>query len=375
MTVFLNVNSVSELKFNPPGGSRATAIAVPVKKEKLEDFFPRTQRELPGYLCKETFKSKLATIMKRILEGMKSSRIETENLTAQNTQGGYLNPALKPKAENYSKKLNEFHHAEHVRQTNMELKSRIMEGLEQEEWYSFEKLEMADKMYEDSKRYLAEAVSELGSLGVSKGLSAINISKLNPSKLGLNKVNFSKLGLGKVNLPKIIESTHIKGHIGTFKVDFNLVNIISTMGVMAGANNAMETMFGIPSQEAEPPSDNGGEKFKALDCMKAPENLDTVTGKLGLAASLAGKAGRYFFPVLNYIATGVNTLGNAGLAYTNYSTSKRIRAIENENNQKNAEFLSRLKQNICDDFNELQDNEIEALMSLLGINKNEYLSL
>lgn len=375
MTVFLNANSVSELKFHPPGESRAAAIVVPVKKENIEEFFPRTQRELPGYLCLETFKSRLTTIMRGILEGMKSSREEMDNLAAQNTQGGYLNPALKPKAEDYPKKLNEFHHAQHVRQTNMELKSRILEAIEREDWYSFEKMEMADKRYEESKRYLAEAISELGSLGVSKGLSAIHIPKFNTSKLGLNKVNFSKFGLGKVNVPKIIKSTHIKGHIGSFEVDFNPANIISTMGVMAGANNAIETLLGISPQEAEPISDDGGDKFKPLDCMKAPDNIDTLSGKLGLVASLAGKGGRYFFPELNYVATGINTLGNAALAYTYYTTSKRIRAIEEENNRKNAEFLSKLKQYIYDDFNDLSDDEIEALMILLGINKNEHISL
>ena len=88
MTVFLNANSVSELKFHPPGGSRAAAIAVPVKKENIEEFFPRTQREIPGYLCLETFKSKMAAIMRGILEGMKSTREEMDNLATQNTQGG-----------------------------------------------------------------------------------------------------------------------------------------------------------------------------------------------------------------------------------------------------------------------------------------------
>lgn len=360
MTVFLNANSVSELKFNPPGGSRATAIAVPVKKEKLEDFFPRTQRELPGYLCKETFKSKLATIMKRILEGMKSSRIETENLTAQNTQGGYLNPALKPKAENYPKKLNEFHHAQHVRQTNMELKSRILEGLEREEWYSFEKLEMADRMYEESKRYFKAAGTEVALFAAGAGIGKIGKPIAKSTKTLKGNIIQENIGVAITKNGKVAKTIPVN-RTWSKDVSFDLFGKKQTLTVLeTDLGNANLTAWGQVHGEVSEhlhPEDT----FESLDCMKDFGVAGVVTGAV--------------VPYIGIASTVVNTVGNAVLGGTYYFAGERIRAIENENNQKNAEFLSKLKQNICADFNELQDNEIEALMLLLGINKNEYLSL
>lgn len=360
MTVFLNANSVSELKFNPPGGSRATAIAVPVKKEKLEDFFPRTQRELPGYLCKETFKSKLATIMKRILEGMKSSRIETENLTAQNTQGGYLNPALKPKAENYPKKLNEFHHAQHVRQTNMELKSRILEGLEREEWYSFEKLEMADRMYEESKRYFKAAGTEVALFAAGAGIGKIGKPIAKSTKTLKGNIIQENIGVAITKNGKVAKTMPVN-RTWSKDVSFDLFGKKQTLTVLeTDLGNANLTAWGQVHGEVSEhlhPEDT----FESLDCMKDFGVAGVVTGAV--------------VPYIGIASTVVNTVGNAVLGGTYYFAGERIRAIENENNQKNAEFLSKLKQNICADFNELQDNEIEALMLLLGINKNEYLSL
>ena len=78
MTVFLNANSVSELKFHPPGGSRAAAIAVPVKKENIEEFFPRAHAHVPGYIMRDDlFKSRITEIVETVLKEMGETRAQT----------------------------------------------------------------------------------------------------------------------------------------------------------------------------------------------------------------------------------------------------------------------------------------------------------
>lgn len=368
MTVFLNANSVSELKFHPPGGSRAAAIAVPVKKENIEEFFPRTQRELPGYLCLETFKSKMVAIMRGILEGMKRSREEMENLAAQNTQGGYLNPALKPKAEDYPKKLNEFHHAQHVRQTNMELKSRILEAIEREDWYTFEKMEMADKRYEESKLYFKAAGMEVALFAAGFGIGKIGkpidkSSKTLKGNILQQDVGITKAGkaantttkTGKVVKTIPVNRTWSKEYTYEFMGKEQKLTILEG-DLINGNVAAINYDRGLWSEHSHPE-----DSFESYDCLKD-------FGLPGVAASV-------MVPYIGIGATITNVFYNTLLGFKYRSSSKRIRAIEEENNRKNAEFLSKLKQCIYDDFNDLSDDEIEALMGKLGINKNEYISL
>lgn len=361
MTVFLNANSISELQFHPPGENRRATDVVPKARVTFEDFFPRTKRELPGYLCKETFKSKLAIIMKRILEGMKSSRVETENLAAQNTQGGYLNPALKPKAENYPKKLNEFHHSEHVRQTNMELKSHILEAIEREDWYSFEKMEMADKVYEESKRYFKAAGTEVALFAAGFGIGKIGKPIAKSSKTLKGKIIQEDMGIAITKNGKVAKTLPVNRAWNKDVTFFNLFGKEQTLHVLeTDLGNANLTAWGqVQGKVSEHlhPEDT----FESLDCMK----------DFGTAGVVAGTA----VPYIGIASTFVNTLGNTILGGTNYFASKRIRAIEEETNRKDAEFLSKLKHHICADFNELQDDEIEALMKHLGIIKTDYISL
>lgn len=360
MTVFLNANSISELQFHPPGESRRATEVVPKKRVTFEDYFPRTQKHFPGYLCKEVFKSKLARIFLGVLKGMKGTREEMENLAAQNTQGGYLNPALKPKAENYPKKLNEFHHAQHVRQTNMELKSRILEGLEREEWYSFEKLEMADRMYEESKRYFKAAGTEVALFAAGAGIGKIGKPIAKSTKTLKGNIIQENIGVAITKNGKVAKTIPVN-RTWSKDVSFDLFGKKQTLTVLeTDLGNANHTAWGQVHGEVSEhlhPEDT----FESLDCMKDFGVAGVVTGAV--------------VPYIGIASTVVNTVGNAILGGTYYFAGERIRAIENENNQKNAEFLSKLKQNICADFNELQDDEIETLMLLLGINKNEYLSL
>lgn len=360
MAVFLNVNDISELQFHPPGESRRVTEVVPTTRVTFEDYFPRTQKHFPGYLCKEVFKSKLARIFLGVLEGMKGVREEMEKLAAQNTQGGYLNPALKPKAQYYPKKLNEFHHSQYVRETNMELKSRIMEGLEREEWYSFEKLEMADKVYEESKRFFKAAGTEVALFAAGFGIGKIGKPIAKSSKTLKGKIIQEDMGIaitknGKVAKPLPVNRAWNKD------VTFNLFGKEQTLHVLeTDLGNANLTAWGqVQGKVSEHlhPEDT----FESLDCMK----------DFGTAGVVAGTV----VPYIGIASTFVNTLGNTILGGTNYFASKRIRAIEEETNRKDAEFLSKLKHHICADFNELQDDEIEALMKHLGIIKTDYISL
>ena len=360
MTVFLNANSISELQFHPPGGGRRATEVVSKKRQTFEDYFPRTQKHFPGYLCKEVFKSKLTHIFLGVLEGMKGTREEMEKLAAQNTQGGYLNPALKPKAQYYPKKLNEFHHAQHVRQTNMELKSRILEAIEREEWYSFEKLEMADQVYEESKRYFKAAGMEVALFAAGFGIGKIGKPITKSTKTLKGNIMQGDRGVAIAKKGKAAETIAVNREWSK-EVSFDFFvkeQKLELLGTDLGNANltAWGQVHGEVSEHLHPE-----DTFESLDCMK----------DFGVAGVVAGAV----VPYIGIASTFVNTIGNAVVGGTYYFASKRIRAIENESNQKSAEFLSKLKQNICADFNELQDDEIEALMKHLGINKNEYLSL
>jgi len=358
MTVFLNANSISELQFHPPGENRRATEVVPEKRVTFEDYFPRTQKHFPGYLCKETFKSKLVTIMRGILEGMKNSREEMENLAAQNTQGGYLNPALKPKAEDYPKKLNDFHHAQHVRQTNMELKSRILEAIEREDWYTFEKMEMADKIFEESKRYFKAAGTEVALFAAGFGIGKIGKPIAKSSKTLKGNIVQQDLGLTYTKANKTAKTIPVN-RSWSKDVSFTVGNKEQTLhlidGDLANADLAVANqVYGEVSEHSHPE-----DSFESYDCMKD-------FGLMGVAASV-------MVPYIGIAASVTNVFYNTLLGFQYLSSSDRIRAIEDENNRKNAEFLSKLKQYIYDDFNDLNDNEIEALMKLLGINKNEYI--
>lgn len=360
MTVFLNANSISELQFRPPGGSRRATEVVSKKRQTFEDYFPRTQKHFPGYLCKEVFKSKLTRIFLGVLEGMKGTRKEMEKLAAQNTQGGYLNPALKPKAENYPKKLNEFHHAQRVRQINMELKNRILEAVEREDWYTFEKMEMADKRYEESKRYFKAAGMEVAMFAAGFGIGKIGKPIAKSSKTLKGNILQQDVGLTYTKADKTVKTMSVnrgwsKDAIFTMGKKEQTLHLID--GDLANADLAVANqVYGEVSDHLHP-EDN----FESFDCLKD-------FGLLGVAASV-------MVPYIGIGATITNTLSNIGLGFYSMYYGDRIRAIEEENNRKNAEFLSKLKQFIYDDFNDLNDDEIEALMGKLGINKNEYISL
>lgn len=375
MAVFLNVNDISELQFHPPGESRRVTEVVPTTRVTFEDYFPRTQKHFPGYLCKEVFKSKLARIFLGVLEGMKGVREEMENLAAQNTQGGYLNPALKPKAEDYPKKLNEFHHAQHVRQIYMELKSRILEAIEREDWYSFEKLEMADKVYEESKQYFKAAGTEVAMFAVGFGIGKIGKSIDKSSKtlkgnilqqdVGLTKAGkaakaTTKTGKAAKTIP--VNRTWSKEYTYEFMGKKQKLTVLEG-DLINGNVAAINYDMGLWSEHSHPE-----DSFESYDCLKD-------FGLPGVAASV-------MVPYIGIGATITNVFYNTLLGFKYRSSSKRIRAIEEETQRKDAEFLSKLKNLICDDFNALNNDEIEALvmkllhidketfMKLLGINKN-----
>ena len=77
-------------------------------------------------------------------------------------------------------------------------------------------------------------------------------------------------------------------------------------------------------------------------------------------------------PYVGIFTGSVNTVANFAAARSTKSTIESNKRLFQEMKYSHFKKLSKL---ICDDFNELQDNEIEALMLLLGISKNEYLSL
>lgn len=351
MAVYLNVDNLVNIKFCPPWEKDSNPIAVPVQKDKLVDFFPRTQKELSGYLRNDIFEKKLTAIIRDVVAGMKSAREEMENLAAQNTQGGYLHPALQPKKEDYPKGLNDFHHAQHVRQTNMELKSRILEAIEREDWYMFEKMEMADKMYEESKQYFKAAGTEVAMFAAGFGIGKMSRVAKSGKKLSgeIFQRDYSVKGVTANRQWRMEFGYTANGKTRTLHLlDADLAN-----GNMAAWNQ----VYGEAYEHLHPE-----DTFEPIDCLR----------DFGTAGLVAGTVN----PYIGIASTFVNTVGNAVLGGTYYFAGKRIRAIEEETKRKDAEFLSKLKSLIYDDFNALQEKEIETLiMKLLGITKEALVKL
>lgn len=359
MTVFLNANSVSELKFHPPGGSRAAAIAVPVKKENIEEFFPRAHAHVPGYIMRDDlFKSRITEIVETVLKEMGETRAQTNEREFEELQvdpSAGISPNLRSKQKFYPKKLNEFQHTEHIRQNQIEKKRRILDHLQRVDWNYFKKMAKADQLYEEAKQYERAAYLEVLSLGASEALSEAlslkNISRMNLSKFGFPHINYSKFGLGRINTGKL------QGNIGPILYDINPISSFAAGFATVGAGKVLDSMLGTEGATEE--QGNKSPKFQALDCMKGPDKADTPLKMLGSAASFLGKAGRLVFRQLNIGAAAVNTFGNLLLASEYYDTSWRVSLIEAEMNNKNSEFFSQLAIDICDDFEALNDAEID----------------
>ena len=329
------------------------------KKKDLEDFFPRTKKELPGYICKECFKNQLTKIFEIVLAEQNLAD-QWENKAFQSQESGFCLPVSEMKKYHFSQDDHSFKN----RNSKSDLKEKVLAFIEISEWYSFEKMEMADKMFEESKKYGEAVALELISLGAS-GLF---------SQVSKDTKFLSKIGIGK-NVQKFIQAEPIKGSFGVFEYALSPFNIGFTHVATAASKIGMDKWIDTPSKDdGHVNENNSNQKFEAVDCMKAPKNIKTPKGIIGMGASFLGNVGRLFSPHLNFAAAVVNMGYNALLSNEYFTTGKRIRAIEEETNRKNAEFLSKLKQYIYDDFSELRDDEIESLIELLWKNKknNEY---
>lgn len=412
-TVHFNTDDVSKLRVRTFSGSGQAIVAVPRKRKTTKDFFPRAQEHFSGYIKRENFEKRLAKIVDAVLvemgekhEKSEEPHLEMGDFMIQNRPDAGISPNLRPKEKIYPKKLNNFHHTEQVRQNRINKKELILGHLLQEDWNYFKKMRMADQIYEEGKKYERAAFLEAASFGASRILS----SYFSPSK------DFSKNPLVEQKFNNLVQATRFnkkieiakanisftKGKIGFTKAeisvaDFNPIIDLPIAAVKSGLDYFFDKVDSSKNQN------NRTSKFQALDCMRGPEIPDTslenrgvatsvsemicqfacpasyfinpvrfarilaskklsAGQKLGYTVSTLGKIGRFVSPHLNFGATFVNTVGNLLIADEYKWTGLMMGIQERENEYYNNVFFSRLTQDLYDDFNALNDSEIDEFI-------------
>lgn len=380
MTVFLNANSVSDLKFHPPGGSRAAAIAVPVKKENIEDFFPEAMKLLSyDYMSVEIFKYKFTKLIKGVLEDIESrvkselaqydrdEKIkahlmeETKEVMAKGTdKGGWLHPNLRSKGiqfdgipsqpKSYKEQKRLLASAIYYRN----LKSLILMQIDQEYWFSLP----AMKMFAERERGLEQLTDELNTdvelYRTKAAYSAATVVTSIPS-FGVVGV-FAGIGLS------VVEKTHldsIKEKSGSTTEPINCVRKV-------------EPLESYVYQQMQRQIKNIPFSNVVSNVVATKSTKSIVESNNNYLSNYNGEGMFQQIPCVGIFTGSVNTVANYAAARSTKSTIESNKTLFQEMKYSHFKKLSKL---ICADFNELQENEIEALMKLLGINKNEYISL
>lgn len=381
MTVFLNANSISELQFHPPGENRRGGVVVSVnKKENIEDFFPEAMKLLSyDYMSVEIFKHKFTKLIKGVLEDI-GSRLKSElaqydrdekikdrlieesnEVMAMGTdKGGWLHPNLRskgvkfdgipsqPKSHKEQKRLL----ASAIYYRN--LKSLILMRIDQEYWFSLP----AIKMFAERERELEQLTDELNTdvklYRTKAAYSAATVVTSIPS-FGVGGV-LAGIGLS------VVEKTHldsIKEKSGSTTEPINCVR-------------KAEPLERYVYQQMQRQIKNIPFSNVVSNVVATKSTKSTVESNNNFLSNYNGEGMFQQIPYVGIFTGSVNTVANFAAARSTKSTIESNKRLFQEMKYSHFKKLSKL---ICDDFNELQDNEIEALMLLLGISKNEYLSL
>ena len=369
MTVFLNANSVSELKFHPPGGSRATAIAVPVKKENIEDFFPEAMSFLScDYMSVDCFKKKLIDLIIEVLTDIRDrvnselvqfDREEAEknyyqtqfdSIATTQSSSSRLHPKLRSKGIPF--KGVPSHPKSQEEQRRLlgsaiyydNLKPLMQMRMGQECWFSLTAWKMFEEREKELKQLYADAEIYETKVKYSAASAALSVASVAAKSFAVS--NAVKKTAASVFFNKVPESIATR----------NLV--ASTLSISSKINKVSNSLgLGLMLSEK-----------KELDEIHAKSGTTTVPIDSTHFLGVIGKGLQLIDGHFGFSA------GIVDMGYNNLAAMHTYDAIASFHETVGS-HVSKISQAVYRDFEKLQDDEIEALMRKLGINKNEYISL
>lgn len=309
-----NLYPATEIKREP--------VTVPVNKKDLKDFFPRTEKNFLGFFRQMDFKNKLQRNISEVYELMKSSWLEANENKEQD-------------GDKTSQKLIAFQRANYWERFDIELKNRILHRLQNEDWRTYEKLNMADQMYEESSSYFKAAGKELALFGVGQGVSKLGRIAKSGKKLkgsifqrdtGAMGVHMNRQWRKEI----VFRRSGRKQMIHVMDADLVNTNIAVWDNNYSYLNNDSDS----------------------VNCMEA----------FGAAGVVAG-----FNPYIGIASTIVNVGFNTALGYKYREIADRMQNLENKSNEKDNDFNSQITNSICEDFKALDFDEIHNLIKYLGI--------
>ena len=345
MAVHFDTDNINNLY--PATEIKREPVTVPVNKKDLKDFFPRTEKNFLGFFRQMDFKNKLQRNISEVYELMKSSWLEADKNKEQD-------------GDKASQKLIAFQRANYWERFDIELKNRILHRLQNEDWRTYEKLNMADDMYDMSSNSFKSAAIETGVFATGYGMS----------KMKLIKTSYKK----PVTTINVDQELHPKPHTVSFTKTFN--NVVHEMGWYSNHHGIKGKTLNVKLKQDFDFTFNGKERIVTLmdvDAisteLRVAETLNTqkhetfdCMAPLGIMGFVAG-----FNPYIGIASTIVNVGFNTALGYKYREIADRMQNLENKSNEKDNDFNSQITNSICEDFKALNFDEIHNLIKYLGI--------
>ena len=371
MTVYINANSFDEITYHPLWERDSGAIGGPVKKEKLEDFFPEAMKRISyDYASVEIFKSKLDKLIRGVLEDIgsivkselaqfdrdeearKRAIANFEKIIAMLPNDSHLYPMHNNNDIKFVGIPSTSNSPEEQRKLlalatyNKHLKHSILSQINQEHWFSLPALKMLGEREKEISQLYADA--EIYETKVKYSAASLALSVASSFATSAAKANAVKKSAASVFFNKTSESTATKNLLkATLKIDAKnkISGFLSSVGLMLSEKKQISAK-----------KENSGSTAEPIDCLQ-PIRVKGVP--LGAALQFIPHVG---------IAAGVVNMGLNNLAAMH--TYKSITAIR----ESISSYFQKMSQIIHQDFEKLDEKEIDNLIeNILKINKNEYI--
>lgn len=375
MTVFFNANSVSELKFTPPGGSRATAIAVPVEKKDLQDFFPEFMSFISYHresvdCFKEMLKCLVLDALNDIGESVKSELAQFDrdeemkkrhlaqyqDFEAAKIDKEYLYPNLRSKGKMFNGIPSQSTSLEEQkRQTALAIyyrssKNSILARIDSTCWFSLKAVELftereqeLEQLYADAEIYETKVKYSAASAALSfASVAAKSVAVSNAVKKEAASVFFNKI-------PESIATRNLVASTLSISSKIDKVSISSGLGMMLSENIRLGEIKAKSGVATEPIDSMRFDSMRFLG--KIGEGLQLVEGYVGFSA------------------------GVVDMGYNNLAAMHTYDAIASFHETVGG-HVSKMSKAVHQDFERLDEKEIDTLIeNVLKINIKEYIPL
>lgn len=378
MAVYINANSFDEITYHPLWERDSGAIGGPVKKEKLEDFFPEAMKQISyDYASVEIFKSKLDKLIRGVLEDMGSivkselAQFDRDEEARKRTIANFEKIiATMPKESHLypmhdngikfvgipstSKSPEEQRKLLALATYNKHLKHSILSQIDREHWFSLPALKMLGEREKEISQLYADAEIYETKVKYSAVNAALSVASV-AAKVAKNaaKTNAIKKAAASVFFNKVSESVATKSLMTSTLSISRKYNAIDFLGNSSGVGLMLSEKKQISAKK-----ENSGSTAEPIDCMR-PINIKGVP----LGALLQ------FEPHVGF-AAGVVNMGLNNLAAMH--TYKSITAIH----ESISSYFQKMSQIIQQDFEKLDEKEIDTLIeNVFKINIKEYIPL